>query len=130
MASEAQKSGLTEEQTKLSIRLEGIFMPQARRQRDEAYDRLKQGNEAAGEYLRFVHYTSAEAALSIIRSKRIWMRNTTCMSDYREVQHGFDILNKFFSDKPKTNAFVVAVDACIPGAAQEAIGLFNQWWTN
>jgi hypothetical protein len=44
------------------------------------------------------------------------------------VQHGFDILNKFFSDKPKTDAFVAAVDACIPGAAQEAIGLFNQWW--
>jgi hypothetical protein len=50
------------------------------------------------------------------------------MSDYREVQHGFDILNKFFSDPAKRDSFVKAVDACIPGAANEAIGLFNRWW--
>jgi len=38
-----------------------------------------------------VHYTSAEAALSIIGDKRVWIRNTTCMSDFREVEHRFDI---------------------------------------
>ena len=56
------------------------------------------------------------------------MRNTTCMSDYLEVQHGFDILNKFFSDKAKTATFIAALDACVPNAAQEAINFFNQWW--
>jgi hypothetical protein len=64
------------------LRLEAIFMPYGRRQRDGAYEKLKKSG-ATDERLRFVHYTSAEAALSIIRSKRIWMRNTTCMSDYR-----------------------------------------------
>ena len=82
------------------------------------------------EPIRFVHYTSAEAALGIIKSKRIWMRNTTCMADYREVQHGFEILRKFFSEKPKTDAFVAALDVCVPGAAMEAINLFDQWWQN
>jgi hypothetical protein len=128
---EARNLAITEEQIELSMRLESIFMPQAKRQRDAAYERLKQeGGAAADQQLRFVHYTSAEAALKIIRSKRLWMRNTTCMSDYREVQHGFDILNRFFSDKPKTDAFVAAVDKCVPGAAQEAFGIFNQRWND
>ncbi len=56
------------------------------------------------------------------------MRNTACMSDYLEVQHGFDIVNKFFSEKSNIDAFTAALDACVPNAAQEAISLFNQWW--
>jgi hypothetical protein len=55
--------------------------------------------------VRSVHYISAEAALKIIESKRVWMRNTVCMTDYREVQHGFSILHKFFSDKSKEEEF-------------------------
>jgi len=107
------------EHLQLLMRLESIFMPYATRQRRKLYP-----NDAS--QARFVHYTSAEAALNIIKSKRIWMRNTTCMSDYREVQHGFEILNRFFSDEPKRNAFVKALDECAPGAAQEAITLFGQ----
>jgi hypothetical protein len=50
------------------------------------------------------------------------------MADYREVQHGFEILRKFFSEKAKTEAFVAALDVCVPGAAMQAINLFDQWW--
>ena len=53
----------------------------ARKQRDDLYAKSK----------RFVHYTSADNALKIIRTKRLWMRNTTCMADYREVEHGYQI---------------------------------------
>jgi hypothetical protein len=52
------------------------------------------------------------------------------MSDYSEVQHGFQILNSFFSDVSKKKAFIDAFDACFPGAALEAIALFNQWWND
>jgi hypothetical protein len=52
------------------------------------------------------------------------------MADYREVQHGFDILNKFFSDKTKAAAFSAALDGCALGVAQEAINLFNSWWNH
>jgi hypothetical protein len=122
---------VTPEQIQIAIQLEQVFMPHAKRQRDEAYKRqAKPGDDAAVQELRFVHYTSAEAALSIIRSKRMWMRNTNCMADYREVQHGFDILNKFFSNKSKTDAFIAALDACVPGIAQEAINLFNRLWND
>jgi hypothetical protein len=107
----------------LAFRLESIFMPQARKQRDEHHAR--EGHELGA---RFVHYTSAESALSIIKSKRLWMRNSTCMSDFREMQHGFDILARFFSDQQKKAAFKAALDMCAPGAADEAITLFDQWW--
>jgi hypothetical protein len=105
-------------ETRLGIQLEGIFMPKARAQRDAFFENNK----------RFVHYTSADAALKIIASKRLWMRNTTCMSDYREVQHGFDILQAFFSDKSKEEKFIAALDSCSNGVAREAIALFSQWW--
>jgi hypothetical protein len=121
--------GLSAEQVQVALRFEQIFMPYVKRQREEAYKRqFKPGENPAAQELKFVHYTSAEAALKIIASKRLWMRNTNCMADYREVQHGFEILNKFFSDKPKTDAFIKALDACVSGVAQEAITLFNTWW--
>jgi len=118
MSGEAQNAGLTP-QLEFWMKLESIFMPHTRQQRDSAI--LEKD-------VRFVHYTSAEAALSIIRSKRISMRNAVCMADYAEVQHGFEILRRFFADNHKMNAFVGALDECVPGVAMEAINLFNQWW--
>lgn len=49
----------------LQMKLEQIFMPFATRQRQLF-------NERRG---RFVHYTSAAAALSIIKNKCLWMRS-------------------------------------------------------
>ena len=50
------------------------------------------------------------------------------MSDYREVQHGFDIFNRYFLDAAKRKAFVDAFDACTPGVADDAFTAFNNWW--
>ena|SRR5215831_4682497 len=104
----------------LNMKLEGIFMPHARAQRDNFYQKSK----------RFVHYTSADNALKIIRTKRLWMRNTTCMADYREVQHGYDMLASFFSDQVRRETFTAALDLCFPGVAIEALTLFDQWWAH
>lgn len=106
------------EELEFRMKMESIFMPYARRHRDEALMNR----------IRFVHYTSAESALSIIRNKRIWMRNAVCMTDYREVQHGYEILNAFFSDKGNVDSFVSAVDICAQGVASEAFALFHQWY--
>jgi hypothetical protein len=114
---------------RLGIELEAVFMPHYRKQRDDFYrDAARPDTNAAS--ARFVHYTTAEAALNIIKDKRIWMRNTLCMADYREVQHGFDILQRFFSDQAKISSFRATLDACVPGAADEALGLFNQCWND
>jgi len=50
------------------------------------------------------------------------------MSDFSEVQHGFDILNSFFSNRAKKESFTEALDGCIPGVASEAITAFNNSW--
>jgi hypothetical protein len=122
---------LTPEQFQLAMKLESIFMPHARRQRDAAFNRsVKAERPLETAALRFVHYTSAEAALNIIRTRRVWMRNATCMADYREVQHGFDIFNRFFSDKTKRSEFVGALDASVEGTGLEAINAFNQRWND
>jgi hypothetical protein len=48
---------ITPDQIQLLMQLEGIFMPRARRQRDEVYE--KQSKDAAAkEPVRFVHYTT------------------------------------------------------------------------
>jgi hypothetical protein len=103
-----------------SVRIMGILMPYALKQMLAAYQRTPDQTHA-----RFVHYTSAEAALNIIRTKRFWLRNTNCMSDYREIRHGYDILNEYFGDPVKRRAFVETFDGCIPGVAEEAFVVFN-----
>lgn len=75
----------------------------------------------------FVHYTSAEAALSIIKDKRLWMRRTSCMTDYREVQYGFDMLNRLFD--PVVKPFLDELDKHIPGAGTQALQIFNRDWS-
>lgn len=115
-------------QIEIAIRLQKIFMPHAYRQRDAFYkSQTGFGGEISRQPLRFAHYTSAEAALSIIRSKRFWMRNTTCMSDYREVTHGFEILQRFFHDDAKRHRFTSALDECAPSVAGEALNRFDPW---
>lgn len=115
------------EKVELANRLEAIFLPSNRAKRDKLY-RLKSGSNAIGPDPRFAHYTSAESALKILENKQLWMRNSTCMADYREVQHGFERLNKFFKDKGKRKRFSRCFKNVVPGIADEAIDLFNRWW--
>jgi hypothetical protein len=104
--------------------MESIFIPHARRRRDLIYQIDKHQSQ------RFIHYTSAEAAIKIINQKRLWMRNSACMSDYREVQHGFTILQRFFSVPAQSIAFEEAINTFALGAAHEAIKNFNSWWSS
>ncbi len=105
--------------------METIFTPYATQQREKFY-----GDEPHKQSAKFVHYTSADAALKIITSKRLWMRNTTCMTDYREVQHGYDILKKFFREESNEKAFLCALDSCAPKVGHEAIAAFDRWWAD
>jgi DUF2971 family protein len=104
-------------------RIEKIFMPEATRQREKAG--FTDENSAG---IRFVHYTSAEAAIKIIHSKRIWMRNTMCMADYSEVQHGFALMNSFFLNPENNKSFITALDNCYPEVSKDALLAFSHWW--
>jgi hypothetical protein len=119
------EAAITPEVREQGIRLANIMMPYAMKQTREFFQR-KSGQTHG----RLVHYTTAEAALNIIRTKRFWMRNTNCMSDYSEVQHGFEIFNSFFSVSAKHKSFTEALDDCIPGVASEAITAFNNSWND
>jgi hypothetical protein len=96
--------------------LMGIFMPYASQRRQELVARKG----------RFVHYTSAESALKIIRTKELWMRNTNCMSDFREVQHGADSLRA----QPGLKNLIGILDKSFNGVGTEAAQLFDQLWVS
>jgi hypothetical protein len=119
------KAAVTPEMWEQGIRLADIMMPRFMKQTREFFQR-----EPGQTHGPFVHYTTAEAALKIIRTKRFWMRNTNCMSDFSEVQHGFDNLNSFFANTAKKESFTEALDDCIPGVASEAITAFNNSWND
>lgn len=124
MSNENQKPEEIPEDVQIGMKLEAIFTPQFKKKRDDLYGMQAEPGDTE-KYSRFVHYTTAEAALNIIQSKRIWMRKTMCMSDYREVEHGFEILRNIFADESNLDLFYKALDSCVPGAAKEAIQLFN-----
>jgi hypothetical protein len=104
----------------LALRFEAIFMPEVRRQRNAFF--------ATNPNPRFVHYTRAEAALEIIKKKRLWLRNATAMVDFREVEHGFGLLAKWFRTGDNRTRFIAAFDEIHAGAAVEAITKFDAMW--
>jgi hypothetical protein len=74
---------------------------------------------------RLVHYTTAEAATSIIRSKEVWMRPSSCMNDFMEVQHGLNCVLSAYNNGEK--AFKQALDRVSDGLSKEIENLFNGW---
>ena len=80
----------------------------------------------AGSNVRFVHYTSADAAVKMLASRSVWMRNARTMNDFSEIQYGLKLLNDAYrgplGDRLKT--CVAMVDPSICGAIEQ---LFNGW---
>jgi hypothetical protein len=49
---------------------------------------------------RFVHYSSAEVAVNIIKKKEVWMRKSTAMNDFMEIDHGIKCLSGAYHSEP------------------------------
>jgi len=96
-------------------RITHIFYPYAE-------EKTREVSTAGG---RFVYYTTAETATSILINKQIWMRNTAAMNDYMEVEHGFECLNAAY--KTQGLSFNAALNSCFPGLADEVRDFFNGW---
>lgn len=75
---------------------------------------------------RFVHYTSADVALSILRKKEIWMRRVTTMNDRKEVRHGADFLRQAWNSEPGS-AFKAVLEQIKPGVHAQLEKLLNDW---
>ena len=63
-------------------KLAEIFYPYARGQLTDVLQKKS----------RFVHYTSATVAVSVINNGQMWMRNATTMNDFSEVDYGLGLL--------------------------------------
>lgn len=102
----------------LAERVSQIFMPLARERAQRAKDKK----------IDFVHYTTAENALNILRSRTVYMRNTVCMNDYREFDHGMDLLLSAFKSGSETrDDFFGALNACGENIAEESIKQFDDY---
>jgi len=74
---------------------------------------------------RFVHYTNAEAAMNILRTKEVWLRESSCMNDFMEVEHGRGCVVRAYTAGEK--AFKGSLDAIYPGISDEIEKLFDGW---
>ena len=112
-----------DENAEAAIRLLfGILQPEI----SASTERLRSGTS------RLIHYTSAENALSIIKSERFWLRNVRCMNDYSEIQHGIALLLRVFreNESARRERLVSYLDQIAPGATREAIADFDSWIPN
>lgn len=77
--------------------------------------------------LRFVYYTDAETASNILINKEIWMRNSSTMNDYMEIEHGFECLNQAYKQVDLKDKFTKLTDGCFGGLVKETEDKFNAW---
>lgn len=92
-----------------------IFQPYAFRKLSEAVSRKT----------KFVHYTSASAALSIFRNRQVWMRNACYMNDYREIEHGIDCLIKAYREQKDRVRSIL--NGMFDGFTDKLEAKFNAW---
>ncbi|MDX1224642.1 DUF2971 domain-containing protein [Sinorhizobium medicae] len=85
---------------------------------------------------KLIHYTSAENALNVFRSKEMWMRNVRVMNDLREVTHGvsmvmsaLDALKDATTTTIETGltAVVRELDEIFPGLTASGNEIFHSW---
>lgn len=75
---------------------------------------------------RFAHYTSAEAAVGIIRKREIWMRKSSVMNDFMEIEHGVQcLISAYNSDTGKL--FQSRLESIFPGFTAELGKRFDGW---
>lgn len=109
--------------TEQLLKIQSIIAPQVAKKR---IDLLTQGRRVA-------HYTTAENALRILRSGEVWLRNVRAMNDYKEVEHGFGMMLRFFSPETAENPdlgqkqLFSALNSIHAGTVTKAIENFNGW---
>ncbi len=76
--------------------------------------------------IKFVHYTSAANALSIIQKNEVWMRNSSVMNDFSEVQHGQRCLQSAWNDQEQGTRLKRLLDAVESGLADRLARSFDE----
>ncbi|WP_284386462.1 DUF2971 domain-containing protein [Algimonas ampicilliniresistens] len=91
--------------------LKNVFFPHITARMEE----FKKGN------FRFVHYTSSENLIEIVKTKELWLRTTRLMNDYHEIERGIAAVTNYFSDNSNAacKEFWEILDACHSGIQEE-----------
>jgi len=76
--------------------------------------------------INFVHYTSAQAAMSMVNGKSVWLRNASCMNDYGEIEFGIDKIINFFG-RPVSKDFWETIDSCHASLSEEIKRAYDNW---
>lgn len=93
-----------------------IFFPRAVERRMKVINENK----------RFVHYTSANAAVGILRNAEVWMRKSTTMNDFSEIEHGLACVRTAYgSDVGKR--FKALLNSLDQGLVERIERLFDSW---
>lgn len=77
---------------------------------------------------RFVHYTTAAAALNIIKNREIWLREASCMNDFSEVRHGLNCLKWAYRSQSGGLKFQTVLNKIAPGITDLIEREFDLLW--
>jgi hypothetical protein len=83
--------------------------------------------EVKAKKTRFVHYTSADSAMSILKNRVLWMRNSSVMNDYREVMHGLESLRVAYDVSDGGKRLQLSLNRVFDGITTEIEKRYNQW---
>lgn len=87
---------------------------------------VKQIKRVQDEGVRFVHYTTADAAFSILKNAEVWMRSSSCMVDFREVEYGLECWDGAYRSK-MGGELRASLDGMFDGFSDEFQDLFEGW---
>lgn len=96
--------------------IEEIFFP-------VSFEKAKKAKDAGN---LFAYYTTADVAYQVIKNKRIWMRSTSTMNDYMEIQYGQNLLVPAIDGKVG-DVLKQAIEACQPGLFEEVWRKLKAW---
>lgn len=103
-----------------------MYTEEQRRVAELFYPYMLQRLETLGPEGRLVHYCSATTAMSIIANGEVWLRNTSVMNDFMEVEHGLQALSEAYKSAPGQR-FKATLDNNLDGVCTEVADLFDKY---
>lgn len=98
-----------------TIRLAGIFIPYFRDKRIVAKDNGQ----------RFAHYTSAESAIKMLDKGEVWLRKSSVMNDFSEIEFGLSNLHAAWNS-PAGLKLKNLLDSMFEGSVKTIENMFDQ----
>jgi hypothetical protein len=86
---------------------------------------FEKNTQASRDQIRFVHYTSADTAMKIIQNAEVWMRRSSVMNDFSELEYGLGCLNAAFREQH--DRFKSLFDGMFSNFSDKITERFNSW---